>query len=299
MVRIANAPCSYGAYEETVGVHPGVPEPESFLHAVKDAGYEGTELGPVGYLGEPDEVAARLTHHGLELVGAFVPMRLSDEAGFLDDVAQLERTLDVFRDAGAPDAKVVLADAGSLDRRGRVGAANVDRSIGLSAREWRILAASVADAASLSESRGHEAVFHPHAGTYIEAGWEVDRLLDLTEARLVFDPGHVALAGDDPVRCFGRWRSRIGHIHVKDVNPSVLMSLGREFDMSAAWRQSVFCELGQGSVDLGTLLAELLASDYRGWVVVEQDHIPVPSGISGPAAAQVANREWLAQHFGI
>jgi inosose dehydratase len=299
VLRVANAPCSYGAYEETVGTHPGVPDPESFLRAVKHAGYEGTELGPLGYLGEPNEVASRLEQHNLELVGAFVPMRLSDDSRFVDDLPHLERTLDVFREANAIGAKIVLADAGSAERRARVGAARGDRSIGLSPSSWHVLASSVTTAASLTEQRGYEAVFHPHAGTYIEAAWEVDRLLASTPIRLVFDPGHVLLAGDDPLDAFTRWRSRIGHVHLKDVDPSVLTALGASFDITEAWQRSVFCRLGEGAVDLRSILAELLAADYDGWLVVEQDHIPTPAGIDVPARAQVKNRAWLGSNVGI
>jgi inosose dehydratase len=47
-IRVANAPCSYGAFEITVGVLPDVPDAEHVLAAISAAGYEGTELGPPG-----------------------------------------------------------------------------------------------------------------------------------------------------------------------------------------------------------------------------------------------------------
>src|SRR5581483_3619445 len=75
VIRVANAPVSYGAFELTVGVLPNVPEPERVLDAIAAAGYEGTELGPPGYLGEGEELRARLERRGLALAGAFVPIR--------------------------------------------------------------------------------------------------------------------------------------------------------------------------------------------------------------------------------
>ncbi len=51
MIRVANAPVSYGAFELTVGVLPNVPGPDEVLDAIAAAGYEGTELGPLGYFG--------------------------------------------------------------------------------------------------------------------------------------------------------------------------------------------------------------------------------------------------------
>src|SRR6478609_7152130 len=42
-IRVANAPCSYGAFEITVGVLPDVPEGERVLSAIASAGYDWTE----------------------------------------------------------------------------------------------------------------------------------------------------------------------------------------------------------------------------------------------------------------
>ena len=52
MIRIGNAPVSYGAFEVTIGVDPNVIEGVAVLDALADAGYAGVDLGPVGYLGE-------------------------------------------------------------------------------------------------------------------------------------------------------------------------------------------------------------------------------------------------------
>jgi len=41
-IRVANAPCSFGAFEITVGVLPDVPEPKRILNAIARAHYEGT-----------------------------------------------------------------------------------------------------------------------------------------------------------------------------------------------------------------------------------------------------------------
>jgi inosose dehydratase len=42
VIRVANAPCSYGAFEITVGLLPNVPTPDEVLFAISAAGYEGT-----------------------------------------------------------------------------------------------------------------------------------------------------------------------------------------------------------------------------------------------------------------
>ncbi len=77
-IQVANAPCSYGAFEITVGVLPDVPDAEHVLGAIAAAGYAGTELGPPGYLGDAGVLRERFTRNGLALVGGYIPIRFSE-----------------------------------------------------------------------------------------------------------------------------------------------------------------------------------------------------------------------------
>lgn len=263
MIRVANAPVSYGAFELTVGILPNVPGPDDVLAAIAAAGYEGTELGPPGYLG-PD-VGARLAEHGLALAGAFVELRFGD-----GDLRPLEDTLDAIAGLGA---KPVLADRGPRD--GDVDLDGVQR------------------AADVARARGLEPTFHHHMGTRVQSVGEIERLLDGTDVGLLLDTGHLAAAGGDPVAAMRDWRSRIDHLHLKDVDLGVLRSAG---SWDEAWRGGAFCELGTGDADLAGFLAEL--DGYDGWLVVEQDWVPRPGDDVAPrVAAQQRNRRWLAEHL--
>src|SRR3990170_4724282 len=122
MVRVANAPLSYGSFEMTVGIFPNVPGPEELLREMAAAGYEGTELGPPGYLGEGEELRARLERHGLALTGGWCPLRFSEPEHWEEDFAELRRTLELFEAAGGAEAPPVFGDGGSEGRRGRWGA---------------------------------------------------------------------------------------------------------------------------------------------------------------------------------
>ena len=113
MIRLANAPVSFGVFEHTIGTVPNIPAPDEVLGAIAHAGYEGTELGPSGYLGDGDTVRARLARFDLDLAGAFIPIRLSEQEHWDDDLAAMESTLDVVAAAGSEATKVVLADARS------------------------------------------------------------------------------------------------------------------------------------------------------------------------------------------
>ncbi len=301
VIRVANAPCSYGAFEVTVGRLPNVPAALDVLASMADAGYEGTELGPPGYLGDRDVLRGRLQDAGLELVGGYIPIRFSEPDALGDDIRAMEGTLDLFDAAGAPTARPVFADAGSPLRAARPGAAATDRSVGLDDAGWALLADGVARAAEVARTRGFEPTFHHHTATYVEAPWEIERLLELTDVSLLLDTGHLALGGGDPVQGLRDWSDRIDHLHVKDYRRSVLESvIADAADMEEAWRRKVFCELGTGDVDLAAFFAELASSGYDGWLVVEQDLIPAPDEDAAEAmAAQARNRSWLRETAGI
>ena len=298
---MANAPCSYGAFEITVGVLPDVPEAESVLSAISGAGYEGTELGPPGYLGDRLTLRKSLANHGLALVGGYIPIRFSEPEYWTEDLAAMDATLDLFAAADATEAKPVLADGGSAERIRFPGRAAADRSIGLDEAGWARFAEGVAQACDLARTRGFEPTFHHHTATFVEAPWEIERVLELTDVGLLLDTGHLRLGGGDPTTALREWGSRINHIHIKDVHDEVLAGvIADAADMPEAWRRGVFCELGTGDVDLDSFFAELSRSDYSGWLVVEQDMVPrSPRDAADAAASQVRNRAWLAEHAGL
>jgi len=267
VIRVANAPVSYGAFELTVGVLPNVPGPDVVLDAIAAAGYEGTELGPIGYLGRGNELRSRLRSRGLTLAGAFVELRFGD-----GDFSELEATLDLI---DGFDAKPVLCDKGPRD--GDVDLAGVEHAV------------------ELARSRGFEPTFHHHMGTRVQSPAEIERLLDGTSVGLLLDTGHLTAGGGDPVRALRDWRDRIDHLHVKDVRLDVI-STAASWD--EAWRAGAFCELGAGDVDLVAFFAEL--DGYSGWLVVEQDWVPGPEDeFAEQAEAQDRNRHWLTEHAGL
>jgi len=271
------------------------------LSAISGAGYEGTELGPPGYLGDRLTLRKSLANHGLALVGGYIPIRFSEPEHWTEDLAAMDATLDLFAAADATEAKPVLADGGSAERIRFPGRAAADRSIGLDEAGWARFAEGVAQACDLARTRGFEPTFHHHTATFVEAPWEIERVLELTDVGLLLDTGHLRLGGGDPTTALREWGSRINHIHIKDVHDEVLAGvIADAADMPEAWHRGVFCELGTGDVDLDSFFAELSRSDYSGWLVVEQDMVPrSPRDAADAAASQVRNRAWLAEHAGL
>src|SRR5438309_1734819 len=262
-------------------------------------GYDGIDLGPIGYLGTRDNLGEHLRSRGLYLSGGYMPLPLSDPAGMEPAMAELTTLLDLFESAKSPDhippPKPTLADAGSGARRLAPGRANSDRSLGLQPEGWDRLAVNLQEAVELCRARGYEPTFHHHAGTYVEAPWEIEELLARSDVGLCLDTGHLVLGGGDPVSAIRDWGSRINHVHLKDVRRSVIDAVIREGgDMMQVWRRGAFCRLGIGDLDIDAILKGLRAGDYRGWLVVEQDVIPGPETPPDAAALdQDRNRAYL------
>ncbi len=275
-LRLASAPCTWGVWERTVDRDDLIP-PGLILETVRELGYTGIELGPPGYLGDgPDAVLATLEPYGLELVGAFAPIRIADEEGFREDLDFVERTVAVLAATGARGPIVLAADENETRLR-VAGRPDARAATSLSGDELRRAASRVEQAAERARAAGVTAAFHPHTATYFEGPEEVAALLEATDPELVkitFDTGHCVVGGGDPLEFARRSGDRIAHLHLKDVDPRVLERVRtQELTVEEAWEQGLFCEFGTGAVDFAGVLAAL--PGYGGWAVVEQDRVAV------------------------
>jgi inosose dehydratase len=299
---VANAPCSYGAFEITVGIDPNVPPGVELLDAVSGAGYAGIDLGPLGYLGDAGDLPERLHSRDLALAGGYFEVAFSEPDQLPDELERLDQLLDVFDATGngssptRPPARPTLADAGSESRRNYPGRAQGDRSLGWDDAGWARFADAMARLLERCRARGYEPTFHPHTATYIEAPWEIDRLLSETDASVCLDTGHLLIGGGDPVQAVRDWGPRINHVHLKDAKLAVIDEIVADrAPVRAIWERGAFCRLGSGDVALDDVLQELRAHDFRGWLVVEQDILPDPANPDKPVTDQQLNREYLRE----
>ncbi|MGA2012130.1 MAG: TIM barrel protein [Solirubrobacteraceae bacterium] len=293
---IANAPVSYGAFEITVGIDPHVPEPLTLLDWVAQAGYDGIDLGPVGYLGGPDELAGRLSRRGLGLAGGYLELPFSEPHRMEPALTELDALLDIFDTlaTGGLAPRPTLADAGSRARAALPGRAAADRSIGFSEDAWERFADGLARAASRCRERGYEPTFHHHTATHVEAQWEIERLLEISDVGLCLDTGHLLLGGGDPVVAIREWGSRINQVHLKDARRAILQEIVAEgAPVREIWRRRAFCALGDGDIPIDRVIDALASIGYTGWLVVEQDILPDPAHPDQPALDQRRNREYL------
>ena len=260
MTRLAGAPISWGICEVRGWGYQM--RPERVLAEIREAGLLATELGPPGYLpADPASVARLLAAAGLELAAGFVsPVlhrpELTDRA--IDELSQVASAV---AEAGG-HVLVVAAAAGS----------GYDARQTLDKPAWSALLAGLTRAQEIAGRHDLELAFHPHAGTVIESAEDVGRLLELTDAGLCLDTGHLLIGGVDPVQLAATAGSRVRHVHLKDVD-GLLVRRVRSGDLpySDAVRQGLFRPLDTGVVDVRALVRHCEAAGYRGWYVLEQD----------------------------
>ena len=278
--RIAGAPVSFGVWGPHTGPADG--DGDAVLGALADAGYRGSELGPTGYLGDPDRTADLFAAHGLAPAGVYVGLELAAGRWSGPGRAGLELACRTLRavvdrrsgaDPAAPPAPIVLADDGApgLDAPRDPD----DPASGLDGPAWAGAVRLLDEARAVCADHGLPTAFHPHLGTFVESGWEVDRLLATTDLTVVLDTGHALLAGTDPVAAVARWGPRIDHVHLKDVRLDVprRARAGGPVPLRTWW-SAANVVLGAGDVDLPGVLDALRGGGYDGWLVVEQDVAP-------------------------
>ena len=279
-VRVANAPCSWGALEFDLDPAPTPGSPDKkILTEMAATGYAGTELGDWGLLPtEPELLIALLATKGLDLVGAFVPV-----PWIAPDAVQRGRrdALRIARLLAAVGDRpfVILADDNGADPRRRSRAGRITPSDGLSPDDRARFALAVDQvAAEITDETGLPVVFHHHGGGWIETPDEIARLLDATSPErvgLCLDTGHYALGRGDPVDALTRFAGRIPHVHFKDFDPRLVAAADEAgWDYFDLVREGVFPELGTGAVDFPSIADRLRRDVYTGWVVVEQDVLP-------------------------
>jgi inosose dehydratase len=264
-IRVGSAPDSWGVW---FADDPDQTPWSRFLDEVAQAGYRWIELGPYGYL--PTDAARlrdELSGRGLGLSGGTAAGGLHREGAFEDVLADVLEVADLVKALGAKHLVFLPESYGGPAERQ------------LDSDAWRRLVDGANELGRVLRDRFDITLaFHPHADTHVETEKQVRRFLDDTDptaVALCLDTGHVAYRGGDNLALISDYSERIGYVHLKQVDPTVLEAVDEQgLSFAQAVRLGVMCEPPHGIPAMEPVVAALQALDTDLFAIVEQDLYP-------------------------
>lgn len=260
------------------------------------AGFAGSEVGNK-YPKDPAVLKPALQLRGIEICNAWFSTFLiskpyeETESAFEKHVAFL----------AAMGAKVVGVSEQSYSTQGIQTQPVFEGKYEMNDAEWTLLCDGLNRLGKLSlEKYGVALTFHHHMGTVVQSAAETDRLMEGTDPALVsllFDSGHFAYCGEDPVAMVKKHAKRIRHVHLKDIRPDVVARVRSErLSFLEAVRQGAFTIPGDGCVDFDPIFQVLAESGYEGYMVVEAEQDPAKAN---PLEYAIRARKFIREHTGL
>lgn len=258
-----------------------------FLDELSEVGYEWLELGPYGYLPtDPAQLQDELASRGLRVSGGTVDGHsgLHRKSDF-DMIA--ERTMKVAALSAAVGAQHVIFVPTPGYRDDQTGA--YTEPADLDVAEWSTLVAATNQLGRMiAEEFGVRLQFHPHADSHVETQQQTERLLNDTDpdyVSLCLDTGHLAYRHADVESLIRQYPTRIGYVHLKQMDPVVLQQVEQEdLAFGQAVKLGVSCEAPTGVPEIPLIIDELDRLDADIFLIVEQDMYPCEFDQPKPAA---------------
>lgn len=244
---------------------------EECLRQASVAGFTGMETGR-RFPMDMGELGPILGRHGISVCGGWFSGLLLD--GDIErEKDRVRAQLDFFVAAGAP-CIVYGETARSIQG---VRSAPLATKPKLSEDEIGAYGRKMTAFGEWCAEQGMPIAYHHHMGAAIETEAELDLLMKHSGASLplLFDAGHMAFAGGDPLRVIDRHHTRISHVHTKDVRMGVIEQLDRSGESFLdAVVKGAFTVPGDGSLDFAAIVQRLAEYGYEGWFVVEAEQDP-------------------------
>jgi len=269
--RIGTAPDSWGVWYAD---DPAQTPWQRFLDEVQASGYTRIELGPYGYLPtDPARLRDELDRRGLTMTAGTIFEHLHRQDSWDSTWKDVSAAASLTAAMGA-EHLVVIPDFWRDPATGEV----LEEST-LTDAEWPAYAKQVNELARrIRDEYGLRIQFHPHADTHVDTHEHTERFLHETDPDLVtlcLDTGHLSYCGGDNLKLIQDYGSRIGYVHLKQVDPSMLERVSAEgMGFGEAVRLGVMCEPPHGVPDMPPILEALAALDVELFAIVEQDMYP-------------------------
>ncbi|MDO4446508.1 MAG: myo-inosose-2 dehydratase [Bacillota bacterium] len=260
------------------------------------AGFTGSEVGNK-YPKDPEVLKKALELRGVEICNQWFSSFLITKP-FEEVEKEFRAQLTFLKAMGS---KIIGASEQSHSVQGQMETPVFGHKYVMNDEEWELLCTGLNKLGKIAkEEYGISLTFHHHMGTVVQTAEETARLMEGTDPEyvsLLFDSGHFAYCGEDPVAMVKKYVDRIKHVHLKDIRPDVVAKVKAE-DMSflAGVRAGAFTIPGDGSVDFDSIFKVLEEADYTGYMVVEAEQDPAKAN---PLEYAIRARKFIAEKTGL
>lgn len=259
------------------------------------AGYQGSEVGNK-YPRDPAILRRALELRKLEIASAWFSSYLTTHP--LEETAEAFKAHRDFLHAMGAKVIVVSEQGGSI--QGQIETPLFANKPVFTDAEWVLLTEGLGRLGRLAREKDMTIVYHHHMGTGVQTGTEISRLMEMTdpqEVSLLFDTGHLAFSGEDPLDILRRHLGRIRHVHLKDIRPNVVERVKQDgLSFLQAVKAGAFTVPGDGCITFPPIFAALAASEYAGWFVVEAEQDPA---LADPLEYAQKARAFIREHSGL
>lgn len=260
------------------------------------AGFTGSEVGNK-YPKDPAVLKKALDMRGVEICNQWF-------SGFLisQPFEQVEKgfraQLGFLKALGA---KVIGASEQSYSVQGQQDTPIFGHKHVMDDQEWDRFCSGMNKLGRISRDEyGISLTFHHHMGTVVENAAEVERMMANTDPELVsllFDSGHFAYCGENPLEMVEKYIKRIKHVHLKDIRKDVVAQVKAEqLSFLEGVRRGAFTVPGDGCIDFGPLFTVLAENHYEGYMVVEAEQDPAKAN---PFEYALKARAYIAEKAGL
>ena len=260
------------------------------------AGFTGCEVGNK-YPKDPKVLGKALELRNMEICNqwfsSFLISRPFDEVE-----AEFRNQLEFLRAMGA---KVIVASEQSYSVQGQMDTPVFGHKYVMNDEEWNLLCDGLNKLGKIAkEEYGISLTFHHHMGTVVQDADEVERLMNGTDPEylsLLYDTGHFAYCGADPLEMVRKYKDRIKHVHLKDIRKEVVEQVKREeLSFLAGVRMGAFTVPGDGCIDFEPIFKVLEDNGYEGYMLVEAEQDPAKAN---PLEYAIKARKYIAEKTGL
>ncbi len=258
------------------------------------AGFAGCEIG-CKYPKDPAVLKKALDLRGLTVANAWFSSFLTTKP-YAETEAEFIRQCDFLKATGSE--RIGVSEQGH-SIQGQDKPIFTAKYV-MNDAEWKTLCEGLNSLGRIAKSKGMELVYHHHMGTVVQTAEETDRLMAGTSpdaVGLLFDTGHFAYSGEDPLAVAVKHAARIRHVHLKDIRPEKVKAV-RDGGLSflAGVRMGAFTVPGDGAIDFPPIFQALSDAGYSGWMLVEAEQDPA---LANPLEYAIQARAYIKKAAGI